>query len=66
MSEYKMNTISLVTQLYNTKEELTMVGIETQLKGRDGVKIHCRVKKQNCPWILINISRWKNNEEKSL
>ena len=33
MSEYKMNTISLVTQLYNTKEELTMVGIETQYRG---------------------------------
>ena len=30
MSEYKMNTISLVTQLYNTKEELTRVSIETQ------------------------------------
>ena len=27
-SEYKMNTISLVTQLYNTKEELTRVNIK--------------------------------------
>ena len=34
-SEYKMNTISLVTQLYNTKEELTRVSME---KVREYVK----------------------------
>ena len=33
MSEYKMNTIRLVTQLYNTKDELTRVSIETQDRG---------------------------------
>ena len=36
MSEYKMNTIRLVTQLYNTKEELTRVSIETQDRGEMG------------------------------
>ena len=41
-SEYKMNTISLVTQLYNTKEELNKVSIEAldTIKERDSVNIY--------------------------